>query len=71
MQKNVGGFDRTARIVVGPLLLAAAVAAFTGYLAVGTVAAAGALVAGFLLLATGTAQRCPVHVATGMNTYEN
>ena len=31
MQQNVGGLDRTARLMVGPALLVAALAAFTGY----------------------------------------
>ena len=70
MQKNVGGLDRTARIVVGPLLLAAAIAAFTGLLAVGTVAAVS-LVAGVLMVVTGTTQKCPAHEMTGMDTYQN
>lgn len=61
MQKNVGGLDRTARIVVGPLLLAAALAAFAGYLAVGAVVAAVSLVAGILLIVTGSTQKCPAH----------
>jgi hypothetical protein len=71
MQKNVGGLDRTARIVVGPLLLVAAVAAFTGYLAVGTVVGAVSLVAGMLMVVTGTTQKCPAHKLTGMDTTQN
>lgn len=71
MQKNVGGLDRTARIVVGPLLLVAAVAAFTGLLAVGTVVGAVSLVAGMLMVVIGTTQNCPAHKLTGMDTTQN
>lgn len=71
MQKNVGGLDRTARIIVGPLLLVAALAAFTGYLAVGTIAGAVSLVAGILMVVTGTTQKCPAHELTGMDTTQN
>ena len=69
MDKNVGGLDRTARLVVGTLLLVAVAASFVGYLQLGlTVALAGLLVAGILLV-TGTAEKCPINQAAGINTY--
>ena len=71
MQQNVGGLDRTARLIVGPALLVAALAAFTGSLAVGTVVGAVALVAGILLVVTGTTRKCPAHEVTGIDTYQN
>lgn len=71
MQQNVGGLDRTARLMVGPALLVAALAAFTGYLAVGTVVGAVSLVAGILMVVTGTTQKCPAHKVTGIDTYQN
>jgi len=37
MDKNVGGIDRTGRIVIGPALTIAGIAALTGYWAIGAV----------------------------------
>jgi hypothetical protein len=68
MNKNVGGFDRTARLVVGPLLLFAGIAAFVGALPLGTVGGAVALVVGAVLTVTGAVQRCPLHTLLGIDT---
>ena len=58
MTKNVGGIDRTLRIVVGLSLVALA--------ATGTVGAWGWL--GFLPLATGLIGWCPPYGMLGINT---
>ena len=71
MQKNVGGLDRTTRIIVGPLLLVAAIAGFTGYLAVGAVVGAVSLVAGAIMVVTGTTQKCPANELAGVDTAHN
>ncbi|MFB6138336.1 MAG: YgaP-like transmembrane domain [Halobacteriaceae archaeon] len=70
MNRNVGGIDRTARLVLGVLAVVAGVAAFAGYLSVGAVVGAVALVAGGILLVTGTTQKCPVNEAAGIDTTE-
>jgi len=70
MQRNVGGFDRIVRITVGPVLLLAAIAAFTGYVALGAVVGAASLVAGGIMLVTGTTQKCPANEMAGVDTTE-
>ena len=70
MKRNVGGIDRTARIVIGTFAVVAGIAAFAGYLAVGAVIGGVALVAGAILLVTGTTQKCPINEAAGIDTTE-
>lgn len=70
MERNVGGMDRTARIVIGMLAVGGGIAALAGYLAVGAVIGAVALVVGAILLVTGTTQRCPINEAAGLDTTE-
>jgi predicted butyrate kinase (DUF1464 family) len=68
MNRNVGGIDRTARIVIGILAVVAGIAAFAGYLGVGAVIGAVALIVGAILLVTGTTQKCPINEAAGIDT---
>lgn len=70
MDKNVGGIDRTGRIIIGVIVAVAGIAALAGYWAVGTVVAGVALVVGAILLVTGTTQKCPVNEAAGIDTTE-
>jgi hypothetical protein len=58
MTKNVGGIDRTLRIVIGLALIAAA--------ATGTVGLWGYI--GLVPLATGLMGRCPPYAMFGFNT---
>ncbi|WP_254767318.1 YgaP family membrane protein [Salinilacihabitans rarus] len=69
MKKNVGGFDRTWRLVVGPVLIVVGVAALAGVVAIGTVPAAVALVAGAVVLATGLLRTCVLSRLLGIDTY--
>lgn len=61
VQKNVGGMDRGARLVVGPALLAVGLkkGGGLGYLMAG---------AGTVLLATGATRYCPANGALGIDT---
>lgn len=68
MEKNVGGLDRTARLVIGAILVLAAIAIYTGYLALGAIAALVAVVVGAILLITGATQQCPINRAIGRDT---
>ena len=68
MQQNVGGIDRTGRLVIGTLAVLAGVAALTGYWAVGIVTAVVALAVGAILLVTGTTRKCPINDAAGVDT---
>jgi hypothetical protein len=58
MNKNVGGLDRTIRIVVGLALIAAA--------ATGTIGLWGWV--GVVPLLTGALGRCPPYALLGLNT---
>lgn len=68
MDKNVGGIDRTGRIVIGLVLTIAGIAALTGYWAIGAVAGVIALVVAAVFLVTGTTQKCPINEAVGVDT---
>lgn len=70
MDKNVGGLDRTARLVIGALLVLAFVASYVGYVQLGLTVGLAGLLVGAILLVTGTAQKCPINQAAGINTYE-
>lgn len=76
MNRNVGGYDRIARLVGGPVLVAIGVALAAGYLNVGPSGTVGlavtalVIVAGAVFLVTGTTRKCPIHAATGMDTYD-
>lgn len=75
MDKNVGGFDRTWRIVVGPLLIVVGLAVLTGLFSMGDGLLLGVLVPVLLLVFgavftwTAKTQQCPVNHAAGRNTY--
>ncbi|SER86557.1 YgaP family membrane protein [Natrinema salaciae] len=68
MDKNVGGIDRTGRIVIGTVLVIAGLAALTGYWAIGAVAGGVAIAVAAVLLVTGTTQKCPINEAVGVDT---
>lgn len=72
MERNVGGLDRNARIVVGIALaiISMATVAFGGSLGGETqlIVAAVSLFLGAVLLATAGAQTCPVNSVLGRDT---
>ncbi|AZQ13783.1 MULTISPECIES: DUF2892 domain-containing protein [Halorubrum] len=75
MQKNVGGYDRSVRFVLGPILILVGIAAFGGFVTLsagtlGLVLAGAAVVVGAVFTATATTQKCPLNAAIGMNTYK-
>jgi NAD/NADP transhydrogenase alpha subunit len=74
MERNVGGYDRIARFVVGPVLIVVGAATLAGLLSlaagtVGVALAAVALVVGAVLTVTAVTQKCPLNRVVGMNTY--
>jgi hypothetical protein len=75
MEKNVGGIDRIARLVFGPILLAVGAAAIAG-VGISVSSALGLSVAGLTLLVgvvftvTGLAQKCVLNQLIGLNTLE-
>lgn len=70
MDNNVGGIDRTGRLIIGLLVAIAGIAALTGYWDAGAVVGGVALVIGAILLVTGTTQKCPINEAVGIDTTE-
>lgn len=76
MDKNVGGFDRTWRIVVGPLLIVVGLAVFAGLLSLGSGTLMGLIVPALLVVFgavftwTAQTQQCPVNQAIGRNTFQ-
>jgi len=72
MEKNVGGLDRTARLVIGAILAVAGIAAAAGVIDIASAAIIGGagIVVGAILLVTGTTQKCPINGAAGINTME-
>lgn len=74
MERNVGGYDRIGRFVIGALLVIAGIAGYAGLfsVAVGPVPQAlGSLillVIGAILLVTGYTQKCILNRLLGIDT---
>ena len=75
MKRNVGGVDRTARIVLGFVLAVVSIATvlFGGVLGpdLQLVVGALALLLAAVLLATAGAQSCPINSALGRDTHRD
>jgi hypothetical protein len=75
MEKNVGGYDRIARLVLGPIVIIAALAIYFEVLAVAGLLGAALVVAGLLvgavLVATGATQVCVLNRLLGIDTYRD
>lgn len=71
MKRNVGGLDRTGRIVVGALVALAGIAALVGVWEVSLVVGGVAVLVGVILLVTGATQKCPINEAAGIDTTES
>jgi uncharacterized membrane-anchored protein len=74
MEKNVGGYDRIGRFVIGAVLVVAGVAGYAGVIPVAVGPAPQALTAivlvviGAVLLATGYTRKCVINRILGVNT---
>lgn len=68
MDRNVGGLDRQARIVIGIILAVAGIAAVLEYWEIGVAIGAVAVIIGAILLVTGAAQKCPINQVVGVDT---
>jgi uncharacterized membrane protein len=68
METNVGGLDRTARLVVGPILLVVGLAALAELLPLGTAIGAIAAVVGLVFVVTGTTRKCILNRLVGIDT---
>ncbi|MGM0605940.1 MAG: YgaP family membrane protein, partial [Halobacteriota archaeon] len=69
MIKNVGGYDRLGRLIVGPILVVVGLAGFGGVVPIGTVGSVLALFVGLVFVATGYLQSCAVNRLLGIDTY--
>ncbi|MDL5360918.1 DUF2892 domain-containing protein [Halalkalicoccus sp. NIPERK01] len=69
-EKNVGSWDRGARLIVGPVLVLVGIAAALGTIALAPVLIAISLVVGAILTVTGLTQKCPMNRLFGINTYK-
>lgn len=74
MIKNVGGNDRIARLIIGPILVLVGIAGYAGFLglAIGPLPQALTsvivLLVGLILLVTGLVQKCVLNRILGINT---
>ncbi len=68
MEANVGGFDRTARLVIGSLLTVFGIGGLANVLSLGTIVGAVALVIGLVFLATGMTRLCLLYQVVGVDT---
>lgn len=77
MEKNVGGYDRTGRFIIGAILVLAGIVGYAGMvrLAVGPIPQALMslilVLIGAILLVTGYMQKCPINSVLGMNTFRS
>ncbi|WP_256301157.1 YgaP family membrane protein [Haloarchaeobius salinus] len=74
MEKNVGGYDRLARLVFGPALLVVGAAGLAGVLPIasgtpGLLVAGALFVVGAVLLVTGVTQQCVLNRLLGFDSY--
>lgn len=75
MDKNVGGMDRNARLVLGPILVVVGAALLAGVvtlgsgLVMGTVVPVLLLVVGIVFAVTGYSQTCPANSLLGIDTF--
>lgn len=68
MEQNVGGLDRTVRLVLGPLLVLVGLAAVVELLPLGMPIAAGALLVGLIFVVTGLTRTCVLNSLLGIDT---
>lgn len=74
MERNVGGYDRVGRIVMGVVLVLGGIAGYAGFVRVAFGPLPQALTAvvlvllGIILLVTGGTRRCPINGVFGVDT---
>jgi len=68
MEPNVGGLDRTARLVGGLLVALVGVVSLAGLLPLGSTVGAVLAVVGAIVLGTGLTQQCLAYRLFGVDT---
>lgn len=76
MEKNVGGSDRLARTVLGPVLIVVGGAGLAGLVPfapglLGPALAAAVTAVGAVLLVTAATERCLLYALLGIGTYDH
>lgn len=75
MNKNVGGYDRLARLLIGPVLILVGIAGYIGWIMVAfgpipqALASVIVFAVGAILAVTGITQKCPLNKVLGFDTY--
>ena len=68
MESNVGGLDRTARLVGGLLVALVGIVSLAGLLPLGSTIGAGLALVGAIVFGTGHNQQCLAYRLFGVNT---
>ena len=68
MKSNIGAPDRVLRIAVGILLVVVGVGAGAGFVSVEPIIGVLALLAGIVLVVTGSLWMCPIYKLVGVDT---
>jgi hypothetical protein len=71
MEQNVGGIDRMARLVGGPLAALVGLGAVAGTIPGGALVGGALIVVGAILSVTGATQRCVLNRLLGVDTSGN
>lgn len=68
MEQNVGGMDRTARLVAGPILAVVGILILLDVVATSPLLGGALVLVGAVFLATGLTQVCVLNRLLGINT---
>jgi len=68
MKQNVGTVDRNVRLVVGAILILAAIAAYAGLFSLSAAVTAVVFLVGVILFGTGAARTCLIYSLLGLDT---
>lgn len=68
MEPNVGGTDRTVRVIGGPILAILGLLVLVDVIAINPVVGGVLLVIGLVLLGTGLTRRCIINRVLGVDT---
>ena len=71
MEPNVGGLDRTARLVGGLLVALVGVVSLAGLLPLGSTVGAGLALVGAIVFGTGLTRQCLAYRLFGVDTCQN
>lgn len=70
MEQNVGGNDRTARLILGPILAVVGILILVDVVSLSPLVGGGLVLVGAILLVTGLTRVCILNRLFGINTRE-